>query len=145
MQSQVDNIHAQLGLSNTDSGLTVEEAQQQVENAESAYRSTTQCIESMNEQHLRHQSKLADLERNLNSLMQRKLQLNDSLQQRDSLLERKRVLMSDVENARINVEQWKEQLQPMVAKQLDAQAAHSEFQKKRSTLAENARAKVLHL
>lgn len=145
MQSQVDHIQSQLGLSGSDGGLTVEEVQQQVENAEAACRSTADNIESMNDRYNGHQGKLAQLQQNVNRLMERKLQLNDSLQQRGNLIERKGILEVDIEQARLDVEEWKQQLEPKVAKQLAAQEAHVEAQKRRNVLSEQARAKVLHL
>jgi hypothetical protein len=74
--------------------------------------------------------------------MERKLQLNNNLQQRGNLLERKTTLETDIEKARLDVEEWKQNLQPMVAKQLAAQATHVDSQKKRNSLTEQARRKV---
>ena len=142
MQSQVDNIQTQLGFSGTESGLTAEEVQEQVESAEASYRLTTQRIEAMNERYNGHQNKLTRLQQNVNRLMERKLQLNNDLQQRGNLLKRKATLESDIEKARIDVEEWKFNLQPMVTKQLAAQSTHVEAQKKRSILTEQARSKV---
>ena len=142
MQSQVDNIQAQLGVSGSDGGLTVEEVQQQVENAEAACRSSAKNIELMNDRYNKHQGKLAQLQQNVNRLMERKLQLNDNLQQRGNLLERKNTLENDIEQARFDVDEWKQKLEPMVAKQLAAQVAHTDAQKKRNTLTEQARSKV---
>lgn len=142
MQSQVDSIQSQLGLSGSDGGLTVEEVQEQVENAEAACRTTSNSIESMNDRYNGHQGKLAQLQQNVNRLMERKLQLNDNLQQRGNLLERKGVLEVDIEQARLDVDEWKQQLQPKVTKQLAAQEAHVEGQKRRNVLTEQARAKV---
>lgn len=139
----MDNIQAQLGLSGSDGGLTVEEVQQQVELAEVACRSTAQTIESMNDRYNRHQGNLAQLQQNVNRLMERKLQLNDNLQQRGNLLERKNSLEADIEQARLDVDEWKQQLEPMIAKQLAAQTTHSDAQKKRNILTEQARSKVL--
>lgn len=142
MQSQVDSIQAQLGLSGSEGDLTVEEVQEQVEKAEATYRSTTQSIESMNERYNEHQSKLTQLQKNVNGLMERKLQLNNNLQQRGNLLERKGTLETDIEQALFDIEEWKQKLEPMVAKQLAAQASHSDAQKRRSALTEQARSKV---
>jgi chromosome segregation ATPase len=120
----------------------VEEVQEQVEKAEASYRLTTQSIESMNDRYNGHQNKLTQLQQNVNRLMERKLQLNNNLQQRGNLLERKTTLETDIEKARLDVEEWKQNLQPMVAKQLAAQATHVDSQKKRNSLTEQARRKV---
>lgn len=145
LQSQVDSIQAQLGLSGSEGDLTVEEVQEQVEKAEATYRSTTQSIESMNERYNEHQSKLTQLQKNVNGLMERKLQLNNNLQQRGNFLERKSTLETDIEQALFDIEEWKQKLEPMVAKQLAAQAAHSDAQKRRSVLTEQARSKIEEL
>lgn len=142
MQSQVDNIQTQLGHSGAEGGLTVEEVQEQVEKAEASYRLTTQSIESMNEKYNGHQNKLTQLQQNVNRLMERKLQMNNNLQQRGNLLERKTTLEADIEKARLDVEEWKQNLQPMVTKQIAAQSTHVDAQKKRNVLTEQSRSKV---
>lgn len=143
MQAQVDSIQNQLCLSGSDGERTVEEVQQLVENAEADCRSTAKNIESMNERYNRHQGRLAQLQQDVNRIMERKLQLNDSLQQRGNLLERKGSIEIDIEQARIDVEEWKQLLEPKVSKQLAAQEAHIEAQRKRNVLTEQIRAKVL--
>ena len=113
-----------------------------METAEAAWRSTAQNIESMNDRYNGHQAKLSQLQQNVNSLMERKLQLNDNLQQRGNLLERKTSLESDIDQARLDVETWKQQLEPKVTKHHEAREAYGDAQKRRNVLVDEARTKV---
>lgn len=116
--------------------------QMDVENAESACKKMQQLIEARQEEHNRRQSEVAELRQNVNRLTTTKLKLGHNLQQRQSLVERQRVLEQAVEQSRKDLESWKCQLQPLVAKQSAAQSAHLDAQKRRNVVLEQARNKV---
>ena len=72
-----------------------------------------------------------------------KLQLGQNLQQRNTLMERRKALEQTVDGSRNDLEDWKARLQPLVAKQSAAQMAHTDAQKKRNAVLEQARSKVI--
>ena len=117
----------------------------QVENAESACRMMQQQIEAKQDGHNRKQSEVAELRQNVNRLPATRLKLGQNLQLRESLVERRRALEHAVDQSRKDLENWKCQLQPLVAKQSEAQSAHSDAQKRRNVVLEQARSKVRYV
>ena len=141
----MESIKLQLGSSDNEEDVSADVIQKRVEDAEDAVRSVTAKIESMNERHNRHQSKLSALKQKTNSLMEQKLRLNDGLQQRGSLVQRKEDLEGLIDSAQADIQEWKMGLEPLIGKQIAAETAHSDAQKRRNVKMEEARKKVEEL
>ena len=142
LAAQIESVHTQLGPLTAESSLKVEDVQLQVENVESACKKTQQQIEHFQELNNHQQNKIAELKQNVNRLTALKLQLNHELQQQSSLLERRQALQLSVDQATIDLEDWKLRLEPLVAKQAEAKSAHADAQRNRNTILEHARSKV---
>lgn len=144
MQTQIESIKTQLNASGSGGAEedSVEAVQERVEQAEGALRRAAERIETLNDRLNKHQARLAGLKQTANQLMERKLRISDGLQQRGNLTERKSTLEDLIDMVRADVEEGKMDLEPLIVKQMAAQTAHSDGQKKRNMLLEQARNKV---
>ena len=147
LQIQVEDVKSQLGAQQReeDTAVTIEDVQRKVEETEESCRDAGQRIESLNDRINKHQSRLAGLKQEAHKLMERKLQLGDLLQQRGSLTERRTALEKLMESAQAELDGWKEDLRPLVGRQMAAESAHTDWQKKRNAETEKARSKTEEL
>jgi len=145
LTGQIESVQTQLGPSTAESNLKVEDVQLQVENAESACRTTQQQIERSQELNNQQQNKITELKQNVNRLTGSKLQLSHQLQQRSSLMERRQALQLGVDQATSDLHDWNLRLEPLITKQVQAKTAHTDAQRNRNTVLEHARTKVNEL
>lgn len=114
-----------------------------MESVEAQLRSASHRLDALNNRYNAHQRKLAELKQTANQLMERKLQLDNALQQRGTLVERREHLETEIEQNRSELEECKRQLQPRQETRTKAEAAFLDAQKSHSRLLNEVKKKVV--